>query len=153
MSTFDPYKVLGLNRGASVEEAKKAQRNLAKKYHPDRHSDPVAKELAEDKMAEINRAYDMIESGEADRYYRKSEYNPYNPFGGNDTRGSSNQGGYRNPFDDPENNPWQRQSTQNRTYRQEGQGCCSGDVCDTLCCLCMADGCCECMGVDLIPCC
>ena len=31
----DPYKVLGLERGASDEEVKKAYRRLAKKYHPD----------------------------------------------------------------------------------------------------------------------
>ena len=31
----DPYQVLGLERGASDEEVKKAYRRLAKKYHPD----------------------------------------------------------------------------------------------------------------------
>ncbi len=57
----DPYKVLGLNPGASDEEVKKAYRRLAKKYHPDRNpGDPVAAQ----KMQEINAAYDAIKNPE-----------------------------------------------------------------------------------------
>lgn len=53
----DPYKVLGLTPGASDDEVKKAYRKLAKKYHPD--ANPGDK-VAEQKMKEINAAYDAI---------------------------------------------------------------------------------------------
>ena len=53
----DPYEVLGLQRGASDEEVKKAYRDLAKKYHPD--VNPGDKTAAE-KMNKINAAYDNI---------------------------------------------------------------------------------------------
>ena len=53
----DPYRVLGVSPGASDDEIKQAYRRLAKKYHPDvNHGSPEA----EQKMKEINEAYDMI---------------------------------------------------------------------------------------------
>lgn len=56
----DPYQVLGVPSTATDEEVKKAYRNLAKKYHPDNyHDDPLA-DLAQEKMKEINEAYDTI---------------------------------------------------------------------------------------------
>lgn len=57
----DPYKTLGVEPSASDEEVKRAYRDLARKYHPDRFSDDSAKELAEEKMKEINEAYDQIQ--------------------------------------------------------------------------------------------
>lgn len=54
----DPYQVLGVPSTATDEEVKKAYRNLAKKYHPDNyHDDPLA-DLAQEKMKEINEAYE-----------------------------------------------------------------------------------------------
>jgi tetratricopeptide (TPR) repeat protein len=59
----DPYSVLGVSPGASDEEVKKAYRELAKKYHPDNyHNNPLA-DLAQEKMKEINEAYDTITRG------------------------------------------------------------------------------------------
>lgn len=59
----DPYEVLGISRNASDDEVKSAYRDLARKYHPDNvaNSDnPAASELFEEKMKEINEAYDTI---------------------------------------------------------------------------------------------
>ncbi|MCM1115491.1 MAG: DnaJ domain-containing protein [Clostridium sp.] len=56
----NPYKVLGVPDGASEEECTKAYKRLAKKYHPDLNPNDKA---AEQKMAEINAAYDQIKNG------------------------------------------------------------------------------------------
>ena len=58
----DPYTVLGVSRNATDDEIKKAYRALAKKYHPDNYEDSnPLKELASEKMKEINEAYDAIQ--------------------------------------------------------------------------------------------
>jgi len=56
----DPYKTLGISRSASMEEIKKAYRELAKKYHPDNYAGNELADLADEKMKEINQAYDAI---------------------------------------------------------------------------------------------
>ena len=56
----DPYKVLGVSPSATDEEIKEAYRNLAKKYHPDQYAGSPIAELADEKMKEINEAYDEI---------------------------------------------------------------------------------------------
>lgn len=56
----DPYSILGVSPQASDEEVKAAYRNLSKKYHPDHNADSVMEDIANEKMAEINAAYDQI---------------------------------------------------------------------------------------------
>jgi len=56
----DPYSVLGVSQSASDEEVKKAYRELARKYHPDNYQNNPLADLAEEKMKEINEAYDVI---------------------------------------------------------------------------------------------
>lgn len=56
----DPYSVLGVSPSASDEEIKKAYRELARKYHPDNYQNNPLADLAEEKMKEINEAYDII---------------------------------------------------------------------------------------------
>ena len=56
----DPYKVLNVSPSASDEEVKKAYRDLARKYHPDNYHDNPLADLAQEKMKQINEAYDAI---------------------------------------------------------------------------------------------
>ncbi len=56
----DPYEVLGVKPGASEDEIKRAYRELARKYHPDNFHDSPLEDLAQEKMKEINEAYDML---------------------------------------------------------------------------------------------
>ena len=57
---FDPYQVLGISRGASDEEIKKAYRNLSRKYHPDANVNNPNKAQAEEKFKQVQQAYDQI---------------------------------------------------------------------------------------------
>ncbi len=61
----DPYKILGVDRSASDEDIKKAYHGLARKYHPDKYRDSDLADLAEEKMKEINDAYDRIQKERA----------------------------------------------------------------------------------------
>ncbi len=56
----DPYKILGVSADASDDEIKKAYRQLARKYHPDKYRDSDLADLASEKMKEVNAAYEEI---------------------------------------------------------------------------------------------
>ncbi len=68
----DPYKILGVSPNASDEEIKKAYRKLAVKYHPDNYVNNPLSDLAEEKMKEINEAYDTIQKERANPSSRRS---------------------------------------------------------------------------------
>ena len=57
----DPYKVLGVKPTDTDDTIKEAYRKLARKYHPDKYADGDLKELAEEKMKEVNAAYEEIQ--------------------------------------------------------------------------------------------
>ncbi len=60
MLNRDPYEVLGVDRTATQEEIRTAYRALVKKYHPDKYQGNPLADLAEEKLQEINEAYDVL---------------------------------------------------------------------------------------------
>ena len=62
----DYYEVLGIDKGASEDEIKKAYRKLAMKYHPDRNP---GDKTAEEKFKELNEAYEVLSDPD-----KKSKY-------------------------------------------------------------------------------
>jgi DnaJ domain len=67
------YELLGVAPGVSVQELKAAHRDLAKVWHPDRFAhDPRLQQKAQEKLKEINEAYDQLASGKAARRARAS---------------------------------------------------------------------------------
>ena len=57
----NPYKVLGVSPNADDEEIKRAYHELARKYHPDRYTNSDLADLANEKMQEVNAAYEEIQ--------------------------------------------------------------------------------------------
>ncbi len=90
----DPYSTLGVARGASEAEIKKAYRNLAKQLHPDRNKDnPKAAE----KFSQVTNAYDLLTDKDKRARFDRGEIdadgNPTNPFAG--MGGGGHGGQYR----------------------------------------------------------
>lgn len=76
----DYYKILGVGRDSSPEDIKKAYRNLAMKYHPDKAGkDPSAEAMFKD----ISEAYETLSDPQ-----KKAQYDNPNPFGGNNSFGA-----------------------------------------------------------------
>ena len=90
----DPYEVLGIQRGASDEEIKKAYRAKCKRWHPDLNpNDPTA----EEHFKEVQAAYDAITKGETQQQaggYGYGQQGYGNPYGNYQQQGSYQQNGY-----------------------------------------------------------
>jgi len=92
----DPYSILEVSRDASMEEVTTAYRKLARKYHPDINP---GDEKAEEKMRQINAAYEQIKTGKIGgvgyeqpdgSYGPQSQYNQSGSYQGEDAYGGFN---------------------------------------------------------------
>jgi curved DNA-binding protein CbpA len=72
---MNPYEILGVKPGASQDEIKSAYRKLIKQYHPDQFGDNPLKNLAEEKMIEINEAYEALTKNSGNNNYNSNNYN------------------------------------------------------------------------------
>ncbi len=72
----NPYEILGISENASEEDIKTAYRELVKKYHPDKYQNNPLADLAEEKLREVNEAYDfLIKNGKgASQSFKASGY-------------------------------------------------------------------------------
>lgn len=104
----DPYSVLGVAPSASDDEVKRAYRELARKYHPDNYQNNPLADLAEEKMKEVNEAYDAI--------------NKMRESGSSYSGGSAYQTSYQSGYQQ------QRQSSSSPLYARVRQLINSGDV-------------------------
>jgi molecular chaperone DnaJ len=86
---MNPYKVLGVSENASQEEIRAAYLALVKKYHPDKYADNPLKELAGEKLKEINKAYEMLTKKQSSSG-KSGSYGTGNSYGG----GTHTSGGY-----------------------------------------------------------
>ena len=92
----DYYEVLGIQKGASDAEIKKAYRSLAKKYHPD--VNPDNKE-AETKFKEVNEAYEVLSDADKRAKYDQYGHAAFDPSSGGFGGGYGGFGGFGGGFD------------------------------------------------------
>ena len=88
----DPYEVLGLARGASDEEIKKAYRALSRKYHPDANVNNPNAAQAEERFKQVQAAYDQIMKEKEQGYFGGyGNAGGYGGFGGHQQRNTAGQ--------------------------------------------------------------
>ena len=95
-SKRDYYEVLGLAKGASADEIKKAYRKMAIKYHPDKNPDDKE---AEDKFKEVGEAYEVLSNDQKKAAYDQYGHAAFSKGGGGGGGGFGGAGGFHDPFE------------------------------------------------------
>ena len=95
MASKDYYNILGVTKSTPQKDIKKKYRELAKKYHPDKHKgDPKA----EARFKDISEAYDTIGTPEKKQKYDMEKENPFSNYGGGNPGGQGNFGDFGDIF-------------------------------------------------------
>ncbi|MBD9526098.1 MULTISPECIES: molecular chaperone DnaJ [Paracoccus] len=97
MAKRDYYEVLGVTRGASADEIKKAYRTKAKELHPDRNKDCKVSEAA---FKEANEAYECLKDDQKKAAYDRFGHAAFENGGGGFGRGGNGHGDFGSAFAD-----------------------------------------------------